>query len=47
MQQSDDNPITRLQFAVCEVNRVLGEGYAQQHPENPDWHVMYDDGLYP
>jgi hypothetical protein len=29
----DPDPISRLQFARSEIDRVFGEGYAAAHPE--------------
>ena len=28
-----ETPISRLQFACAEIDRVLGSGYAADHPE--------------
>ena len=33
MQQSDANPLTRLEFARQEIDRIFGNGYAERHPE--------------
>jgi hypothetical protein len=30
---SDDNPISRLEFAKGEIDRVFGRGYSRDHPE--------------
>jgi hypothetical protein len=30
---SDDNPISRLEFARDEIDRVFGRGYSHDHPE--------------
>jgi hypothetical protein len=29
----DDNPITRLEFAQSEIDRVFGRGFSRDHPE--------------